>query len=71
MYLSCFREDFTYDNGSKSGPAVLRGVSGAIRKGSKKNGQWHGTATYTTQVRKTIYLTLFILHLKIQVERKP
>ena len=48
--FSCFREEFTYDNGSKTGPAVLKGVSGAVRKGQKKNGQWHGTATYTTQV---------------------
>ena len=47
---SFFREEFTYDNGSKTGPAVLKGVAGAVRKGQKKNGQWHGTATYTTQV---------------------
>ena len=44
-----FREDFHYDNGVKTGKAVLKGVSGAIRDGTKKNGQWHGPATYTSQ----------------------
>ena len=49
-YKTFCREEFTYDNGTKTGAAVLKGVSGAVRKGLKKNGQWHGTATYTTQV---------------------
>ena len=44
-----FREDFHYDNGKKTGKAVLRGASGAIRQGTKKNGQWHGPATFTSQ----------------------
>jgi hypothetical protein len=50
IIISYYREEFTYDNGTKTGPAVLKGISGAVRKGQKKNGQWHGTATYTTQV---------------------
>ena len=29
-----FREDFHYDNGNKTGKAVLRGASGAIREGN-------------------------------------
>ena len=28
---------------------MLRGASGAIRQGTKKNGQWHGPATFTSQ----------------------
>ena len=43
-----FREDFNFDKGVKSGPSVLKGASGALRKGNKKNGEWHGSATYTS-----------------------
>ena len=43
-----YREDFQFDQGVKTGPSVLKGVSGAIRKGNKKNGEWHGSATYTS-----------------------
>ena len=49
IFFLSLREDFHYDNGVKAGKAVLKGVSGAIRDGTKKNGQWHGPATYTSQ----------------------
>ena len=45
------KEEFLYDKGVKNGPAMLYGASGATRKGTLKNGKWHGEATYTTQVR--------------------
>ena len=43
-----FREDFQYEKGAKTGPAVLKGASGATRKGNKRNGEWHGSATFTS-----------------------
>ena len=49
IILFHFREDFHYDNGNKNGRAILKGASGAIRDGMKKNGQWHGPATFTSQ----------------------
>ena len=48
MVLIICREDFNFDKGVKTGPSVLKGASGAIRKGNKKNGEWHGSATYTS-----------------------
>ena len=48
VILLNFREDFNFDKGVKSGPSVLKGASGALRKGNKKNGEWHGAATYTS-----------------------
>ena len=42
-----FREDFRYDQGRKSGSSVLRGSSGAVRKGTRADGEWHGRATFT------------------------
>lgn len=51
---SCFsfffrREEFRYDQGSKSGASLLTGASGATRKGQRKNGEWHGRTTFTAQ----------------------
>ena len=42
------REEFRYENGSKTGPSTLTGLSGATRKGARKNGFWHGKATFTS-----------------------
>ena len=44
------KEEFIYDKGVKNGAAMLYGASGATRKGTLKNGKWHGESTYTTQV---------------------
>ena len=49
LFFLYYREDFHYDNGNKTGKAVLRGASGATRDGTKKNGNWHGPATFTSQ----------------------
>ena len=49
IFFIYYREDFHYDNGNKTGKAVLRGASGATRDGTKKNGNWHGPATFTSQ----------------------
>ncbi len=33
--------------GRKSGSSLLRGASGATRKGTRLDGEWHGRATFT------------------------
>ena len=43
------QEEFRYDRGRKSGPAVLVGASGATRKGQRKDGQWNRKAVFTSQ----------------------
>ena len=43
------QEEFRYDRGRKTGPAVLVGASGATRKGQRKDGQWNGKAVFTSQ----------------------
>ena len=49
IFSTIFREDFHYDQGNKTGRAILKGASGAIREGTKKNGNWHGPAKFTSQ----------------------
>ncbi len=45
--LSC-SEKFRFERGSANGPALLTGVSGATRKGTRRNGLWHGKAVFTS-----------------------
>ena len=45
--LSLIREDFRYDQGRKNGSSLLRGASGATRKGTRQDGLWHGKAAFT------------------------
>ncbi len=47
------REEFRYERGNKTGPSVLTGASGAVRKGHRKDGQWNGKSTFTSQTGET------------------
>jgi hypothetical protein len=47
------KEEFRYERGNKTGQSVLRGASGAVRKGHRKDGQWNGKSTFTSQNGET------------------